>query len=188
MNPHHGAITDTDVEEFPEPLKHALLKVRKVVLATERLNLRLDLLVLCHGQVRNQMVLNLVIEPHLGIVDPVVSGLVVHRSQYLIYVKFLFVFVVVVEAEKVGTGVIGNDDYVSVEVRDELGQHFIDEHEQHRGFPQREKEKWDDDKMEHKKRQVAREPKFAHQPIAKVEKIGEANGGDLPMVRFFVPV
>ncbi|MEE8304627.1 MAG: hypothetical protein V3S24_19580, partial [Candidatus Tectomicrobia bacterium] len=93
-----------------------------------------------------------------------------------------------VEAEKVGTGVIGNDDYVSVEVRDELGQHFIDEHEQHRGFPQREKEKWDDDKMEHKKRQVAREPKFAHQPIAKVEKIGEANGGDLPMVRFFVPV
>jgi len=128
-NPHHGAITDTDVEKFPESLKHALLKVRKVVLATERLNLRLDLLVLRHGQVRNQMVFNLVIEPHLGKIYPVVSGLVVHRSQDLIHVKLLFVFVVVVEAEQVRTGVIGTDDHVGVEVRDELGQHSIDEHE-----------------------------------------------------------
>ena len=154
-NPHHGAITDTDVEKFPEPLKHALLKVRKVVLATERLNFRLDLLVLRHGQVRNEMVLNLVIEPHLGIVYPVVSGLVVHRAQYLIHVKLLFVFIVVVETEQVRTGVIGTDDHVGVEVRDELGQYSIDEYEQHRGFPQREKEKRDDDKMEHKKGQVA---------------------------------
>ena len=135
MNPHHGAITNTDLEEFSKPLKDALLKVRKVVLATERLNLGLDLLVLRHGQVRNQMVLNLVIQPHLGIVYPVVFGLVVHRSQYLIYVKLLFVFVVVVEAEQVRTGVIKSDDHVGVEVRDDLGQHSIDEHEQHRRFP-----------------------------------------------------
>jgi len=153
-NPHHGAITGTDLEKFPEPLKHALLKVRKVVLVTERLNFRLDLLVLRHGKVRNQMVLNLVIEPHLGIVYPVASGLVVHRSQYLIHVKLLFVFVVVVEAEEVRTGVIGSDDHVGVEVRDELGQHSIDKHEQHRGFSQREKEERDDDKMEREKGQV----------------------------------
>ncbi len=101
MNPHHGAITDTDVEEFPESLEHALLKVRKVVLATERLNLGLDLPVLRHGQVGKQMVLNLVIEPHLEIVNPVVSGLVVHRSQYLIDVELLFILVVVVEAVQV---------------------------------------------------------------------------------------
>ena len=155
MNPHHGAIADTDVEKFPEPFKDVLLKVRKVVLATEGLNLGLDLRVLRHGQVRNQMVLDLVIEPHLGIVNPVVSGLVVHRSQYLIHVKLLFVFVVVVEAEQIRTGVIGSDDHIGVEVRDELGQHSIDENEQHRGFPQREKEKRDDDKMEHEKGQVA---------------------------------
>ena len=154
-NPHHGAITGTDLEEFPESRKHALLKIRKVVLVTERLNFRLDLLVLRHGKVRNQMVLNLVIEPHLGIVYPVASGLVIHRSQYLIHVKLLFVFVVVVEAEQVRTGVIGTDDHVGVEVRHELGQHPIDEHEQHCGFPQREKEKRDDDKMEHEKGQVA---------------------------------
>ncbi len=155
MNPHHGAITDTDAEEFSEPLKHALLKVRKVIFPTQRLNFGLDLRVLRHGQVRNQMVLNLVIEPHLGIVNPVVSGLVVHRPQYLIHVELLFVFVVVIEAEQVRTGMIGTNDHVGVEVRDQLGQHSIDEHEQHRGFPQRQKEKGDDDKMEHEKGQVA---------------------------------
>ena len=36
--------------------------------------------------------------------------------------------------------------------------------------------------MEHEKGQVAREPKFTHQPIADVKKIGEINGSDLPMV------
>ena len=101
------------------------------------------------------MVLNLVIEPYLGIVYPVASGLVVHRAQDLIHVKLLFVFVVVVETEQVRTGVIGTDDHVGVEVRDQLGQHSIDEHEPHRGCPQREKEKRDDDKMEHEKGQVA---------------------------------
>ena len=100
------------------------------------------------------MVLNLVIEPHLEIVNPVVSGLVVHRSQYLIDVELLFIFVVVVEAVQVRTGVIGSNDHVGVEVRDELGQHSIDEHEQHRGFPQREKEERDDNKMEREKGQV----------------------------------
>jgi len=47
------------------------------------------------------MVLNLVIEPHLGIVNPVVSSGVVHRSQYLIHVKLLLVLVVVVEAKQI---------------------------------------------------------------------------------------
>ncbi len=183
MKPYHGVITGTDLEEFPEPRKHTLLKIRKVVLFAQRLNFRLDLRVLRHGQVGNQMVLNLVIEPHLGIVDPVASGLVVHRSQYLTHVKLLFVFVVVVEAEQVGTGVIGTDDHVGVEVRDQLGQHSIDEHEQHRGFPQREKEKRYDHKMEHEKGQVAGEPKFANQLIPEVEKIGETDRSDLSGVR-----
>ena len=129
MNPHHGAISDTHAEEFSEPLKHAFLKVRKVVLPTQRLNLGLDLRVLRHGQVRNQMVLNLVVEPHLGKVNPVASGLVVHRSQHLIHVKLLFVSIVVIETEQVRTGVIGTYDHVGMEVRDQLGQHSIDEHE-----------------------------------------------------------
>ena len=134
------------------------------------------------------MVLNLVIQPHLEIVNPVVSGLVVHRSQYLIDVELLFIFVVVVEAVQVRTGVIGSDDHVGVEVGDELGQHSIDEHEQHRGFSQREKEERDDDKMEREKGQVAGEPESTHQPVADVKKVEEPNGCKVPLLRASVLV
>ena len=182
MNSHHGAIADTNTEEFSEPLEDALLNVRKIVFATQRFDLGLDLLVLRHREVGKQMVLNLIIEPHLGIVNPVVSGLVVHRSQYLIHVKLLFVLVMVVKAKQVGAGVIGADDHVGVEVGDELGQDSIDEHEQHRGFPQREKEQRDDHKVEHEKGQEAGEPKLTYYSIAEVEEVGKTIGSDLPRV------
>ena len=104
MNSEHGAGANTDLEELPEPREDTLLKIGKVVPIAERFNLGLDLLIFRHGQVGNQMVLDLVVEPHLGVVDPVVSGVVIHRSQHLIHVKLLLVLVVVAEAKQVASG------------------------------------------------------------------------------------